>query len=151
MTGLPTFLFRVFFWDEARNQLIGGHFDLQDPFYAGQNGLIITPARYGYRPSAVPGAQAEYIVENGRVTLFQLYEDGTILTALAVTGICLESRPWIEGCPHAVLRLDPPIDHFVRRLASAGASPQWMMVYGSILPELEALCQMCSIRFEALS
>jgi hypothetical protein len=151
LTGLPTFLFRVYFWDEARNQVIGGHPDLQDPFYAGQNILSIIPGQFGFRPANVIGAQADYIVENGRVTLFQLYLNGSTLTALAVSGICLESRPWVEGCPHAVLRLDPPIDHFIKHLASSGASAHWVMAYGSMLPELEALCQMCNIQFDVLS
>jgi hypothetical protein len=57
----------------------------------------------------------------------------------------------VQGYPHVILRLDAGIDHFLNRLSAIGASQHWIMAYGSVIEELEALCEMENIPLEVLS
>ena len=92
----------------------------------------------------------QFIAHPGRVTLFQMRKTPGRWQAVAATGMCIESRPWTGGCPHAVIRLDSQIDLFLRRAAAFGVTQHWLMAYGSVLAELEVFCQMCGITLEVM-
>jgi hypothetical protein len=84
------------------------------------------------------------------VTLFQLRSTPKGWQAIAASGVCLEGLPWVEGYPHAILRLDSPLTHFFNHLATVGATQHWVMAYGSVLNEIEAFCEMEKIPLELL-
>jgi hypothetical protein len=96
------------------------------------------------------GAQLEFATRPGRVTLLQMRSTPKGCKATAVSGIALESDPWIEGIPHAVVRLYCSIDNFLYMLAHSGAGEYWVMTYGSYLEELKAFFELKAIDFEIL-
>jgi L-arabinose isomerase len=150
LTGSPTLFLEFWYWDEALNQLVGGHAGPQNPA-AGEPGEARVGLGYQFCKDGPPqGAQLEFIARPGRVTLFQLRAGPGGWQGVVATGVCLESRPVVEGVPHALLRLDTPIAHFLNRMAEVGASPHWILAYGSVAHEIEAFCQMHDIPLEIL-
>ncbi len=151
LTGSPTLFFELYFWDGPKNQIIGGHSGLQNPAIADPREMWFG-RDYDLYPSGPPeGAQPQFIAREGRVTLFQLRSTPSGWQAVAASGICLEEQPWLEGPPHAVLRLDASISHFLNRVAEVGVTQHWIMAYGSVLHEIEAFCQVAKIPVELLT
>lgn len=151
LTGSATMLVEILFWDEARNQVICGHGGMQNPLLAEGNAAWISPDHEFQPPGLQVGAQFQFVARSGRVTLFQLRSTPKSWQAIALSGMCLESRPWVNGYPHALLRLDTTIQQFLNRLASVGASQHWILAYGNVIEELESLCQMTNIPLEVLT
>ena len=150
LTGSPTMFLEFWAWDEALNQLVGGHNGMQNPAVGAEGEVWISHDYDSCRDPLRTGAQIQMIARPGRVTLFQLRSTPAGWQAVAASGFCLESRPVIEGYPHALVRIDTPVEHFFNRLADVGATQHWIMAYGSVLHEIEAFCQMTKIRLEVL-
>jgi L-fucose isomerase-like protein len=150
LTDSPTMFLEMWFWDEARNQVIGGHGGLQNPALADPSQVWISHDFDYCRPVETEGAHFQFLARPGRVTLFQLRSSPSGWQAVAASGVCLEAQPWVEGYPHAILRLDAPIDHFLNRVAACGATQHWVMAYGSVLHEVEAFCQIEKIELEVI-
>jgi len=148
LTGSPVMLLEMWTWDGPRNQMIGGHYGMQDPQMARPGQAWVSPDTYFSHPLESEGAQIQFIARPGRVTLFQVRCTPRGWQGVAASGMCLDSMPWTETCPHAVVRLDANIDQFLRRIAALGVSQHWAMAYGSVLPEIEAFCQMSNISLE---
>ena len=144
------FLMRLWFWDQARNLVVGGHGGMQNPVDISNGPMMISGDYECVRNDPDGGAQIEFIAKPGRVTLLQLCKTPAGLKAMAVTGICLESDPWIEGIPHAIVRLDCSIGKFLGRLSSEGGTAYWALTYGSHAEELAALFELMAIPFELL-
>lgn len=150
LTGSPTMFLEMWFWDEARNQVIAGHAGLQNPQMADENSAWISPEVEFLQQAESEGAQIQFMARPGRVTLFQLRSTPKGWQAIALSGMCLEGRPWVRGYPHAIVRLDVAIDQFLHRLSAVGSSQHWIMAYGSVTKELEAFCEMANIPLEVL-
>lgn len=151
LTGSDIMFMELWFWDEARNQIIGGHAGLQNPVLAQEGQVCVSEDTDFCRPDGTEGAQFQFLAQPGRVTLFQLRSTPQGWQAIAATGVCLEGQPWVEGLPHAILRMDTPIDHFLNKIAAVGASQHWVMAYGSVLHEIEAFCQMLQVPLEIMT
>lgn len=145
LTGSPTMFVEFWYWNEAMNQLVGGHTGLQNPATASPGQAWISRDYVLCSRNNAPGVQFQMIARSGRVTIFQLRATPDGWQAIAATGVTLESRPVAEGIPHMLLRLDASIDHFLNSLIDTGASQHWIMAYGSVLHELDAFCQMANI------
>lgn len=150
LTGSPTMLLELWFWDEPRNLVAGGHLGLQNPALATPGKVSVSAYRNLLRPGGGGGIQFEMMARAGRVTLFQLRAAPRGWQAIAATGMCLEGPAWVEGYTHAVVRLDAPLDHFLSQVAEVGAARHWVLAYGSVIPELEALCQMNRVPLEVI-
>lgn len=148
LTGSPVLLAEIWFWDGPKNQVTAGHHGLQNPEMGHKDHVWVSPDLYFAPPPGSEGAQNQFIARPGRVTLFQLRSSPSGWKAIATSGMCLELRPWTETCPHAVVRLDAQIDHFLKRIARVGATQHWALAYGSVLPEIEAFCQVANITLE---
>ena len=142
LTNSPTMFLELWFWDGARNQIIGGHAGLQNPDLAGSEGAWISPDYEFNQTNDSEGAQFQFLARPGRITLFQLRSMPQGWQAIATTGICLEGQPAVQGYPHVILRLDTPIDHFLNEVATVGATQHWVMAYGSVIQQIEAFCHM---------
>jgi hypothetical protein len=150
LTGSPTMFLEFWFWDEALNQIIGGHGGVQNPRVADPTEVWISRDYERCDYEEVEGAQMQMIARAGRVTILQLRCTPSGWQAIAASGVSIESRPIVEGYPHAIVRLDTPIARFLNSLAEVGAAQHWIMAYGSVLHELEAFCQMQRIPLEIL-
>ena len=62
----------------------------------------------------------------------------------------MDTRPWLEGYPHAVVRLDAPVDRFVRQVAKAGSTQHWILAYGDHRAEVSALFELLGIPLETI-
>jgi L-fucose isomerase-like protein len=151
LTASPTMLIEIWFWDEAKNQIVAGHDGMQNPELAKQGQVWVSPDVDFCRPTGSEGAQFQMIARPGRVTLFQLRSTPDGWQAVALTGVCLEGQPWVEAYPHAIVRLDATIAHFLNRAAEVGVTMHWIMAYGSVLHEIEAFCQLLEIPLEVLA
>lgn len=145
LTGSPTMFVEFWYWNEAMNQLVGGHPGLQNPALAAPGQVWISRDYMICSKFDRLGVQFEMIARSGRVTIFQMRATPDGWQAIAASGMALESLPVVEGVPHMLFRLDAPIDHFLNQLVGAGAGQHWIMAYGSVLHELEAFCQMENI------
>lgn len=150
LSGSYGFVMRMWFWDRAKNIVVGGYGGIQSPIQISEGERWIVGDYECVRGDPDGGAQVEFVTRPGRVTLLQVQRTADRCYARAASGMCLESDPWIEGIPHAVVRLDCSIDHFLGRLSSSGGSPFWVMVYGSHLAELQALFELRAIDLEIL-
>jgi hypothetical protein len=155
LTGSPVMFQEIIFWDEVMNQLVLGHSGLQNPAFAEPGTAFISRdhefcLRNAGGEGLTEGAQIQFLAHPGRVTLFQMRSTPRGWQAVAASGVCLEGLPWVEGCPHAMLRLDASLTHFFNRLAVVGATQHWVMAYGSVLHEIEAFCEMEDLPLEVL-
>ena len=94
---------------------------------------------------ASEGAHYQFVARAGRVTLLQIRCTSQGWQALAAGGECIETEPWLEGYPHAVIRLDVPVARFLKSAAQAGTTQHFAMAYGDDLAEIEILCKMLKI------
>lgn len=147
LAGSPVMALEMWFWDEPRNLVVGGHLGMQNPALAAGRAKICSDhntAQVGGRP----GIQLDLMARPGRVTLLQLRATPDGWQAIAASGVSLEGRPWVASCSHAVVRLDAAIDQFLHGLADVGAARHWIMAYGSVIPQIESLCQMIHVPFK---
>lgn len=150
LSGSACLFTEFWFWDEAENILIGGHAGPQNPAVAAPGKAWISQD-YEYAQSDLSeGAHIQFVARPGRVTLLQLRGTPGGWQAIAASGEALDSPPRLEGYPHAVVRLDAPIDRFVRRVAQVGSTQHWIMAYGAVLPQVSALCELLGVPLEVV-
>lgn len=150
LANSPTLFVEFWYWDEARNVIIGGHAGPQDPSLARPGQAWISHDYEFAQSDRRRGAHFQFIARPGRVTLLQIHATPQGWQALQVGGEALEGPPKLEGYPHAAIRLDPPIDTFVRRVAQAGSTQHWIMAYGDLEAEFQALCELANIPLETI-
>lgn len=149
--GQPCFLMEMWFYDKAKNIVVGGSGGAQSPWGIAGEELIILGDYECQRGDPDGGAQIEFIARPGRVTLLQVQKTRDRLQAIGLSGVCLESVPWVEGIPHAVVRLDCNVDKLLDRVSTTGGSRFWTMIYGSHLTEIRALFELLAIEVDLLS
>lgn len=151
LTGSPTMFLEFYFWDEALNQLVGGHGGLQNPANADPHEVLVARDYDCCLAGADDGAEIQFLARAGRVTLLQLRSTPAGWRAMALSGVCLEGQPWLEGLPHAILRLDATVGHFLNRVSDVGVTQHWIMAYGSVLDEIGMFCRMEGIPMQIMS
>jgi L-fucose isomerase-like protein len=151
LTGSPVFFVEFWYWDIGNNLIVGGHAGVQNPRIA-NTGQVSLDRDFEYAQSDLSaGAHYQFVARSGRVTLFQLRGTPTGWQAIVASGAAVETEPWLEGYPHAVIRLDVPVSEFVRRAAAVGTTQHFAMAYGDVLPELQALCKILKVPLEFIS
>jgi hypothetical protein len=65
LTGSPTMFLEMWFWDEARNQVIAGHAGLQNPLLAEENTVWISQDYEFKQMNASEGAQFQFVARTG--------------------------------------------------------------------------------------
>ena len=143
LLGSPLFFAEFWYWDETENVLVGGHAGVQNPAVGVKT--WITQDYEFCQSDASDGAHYQFVARPGRVTLLQVRGTPAGWQAIAAGGECIETEPWLEGYPHAVIRLDVPIGRFLQTAAQAGTTQHFVMAYGDALPEVEVLCRMLKI------
>jgi len=150
VSNSPVFVMRIWFWDRAKNILVGGHGGIQNPNGITGGPMWVSGDYECMRDDPDGGAQLEFIMKPGRITLLQINNTSSGCRAMAASGICLESEPRIEGVPHAVVRIDCSIEYFLQKMSESGGSAYWVICYGDFINELKALFELKAIRFEQL-
>jgi len=146
----PTLFVEIWYWDEISNVIIAGHAGPQDPRLARSGQAWISHDYEFAQSDRSRGAHFQFIAQPGRVTLLQLRGTPQGWQALLVGGEALDGPPRLESYPHAAIRLDPPIDTFVRQVAQAGSTQHWIMAYGDLQAEIQALCELANIPLEII-
>lgn len=150
LTDSPCLFTEFWFWDEAENILVGGHAGPQNPALAVPGKAWISPDYEYAQSDPNQGAHLQFVARPGRVTLLQLRGTPTSWQAIAAMGEALDSPPRLEGYPHAVVRLDAPLEHFLRQTAQVGSTQHWIMAYGEVLAEVVALCGMLGVQLQVI-
>lgn len=150
-SGGPLLFAEIWYWDESENTLVCGHAGPQDPRIAVPGTAWITQDYEYAQTDAYAGAHLQFVARPGPVTLFQLRGTPDGWQAIAARGEALESQPWLEGYPHAVVHMAAPIDTFLRGVAKVGSTQHWAMAYGDTIPEIRALCSLLKIPLEEIA
>lgn len=150
LSGSPCLFTEIWFWDERDNILVGGHAGPQNPAVAAPGQAWISRDYEFAQTGRTEGAHLQFVARPGRVTLLQLRGTPAGWQAIGAGGEALESAPRLDGYPHAVVRLDVPVDRFVRRVARVGSTQHWIMAYGDRLPEVQAFCELAGIPLEVI-
>jgi len=141
---------QVWFWDKARNLVVGGSTGLQSSSFADPGNFFISGDYVCSREDPDGGAQLEFVTRPGRVTLLQVRDTPDGWKAMATSGICLESDLWAEGIPQAIVRLDCTVERFLETMAEFGSTQNWILAYGSFLPELKAFFEIKGFEFHSI-
>lgn len=147
----PLLFSEVWYWDEAENTLVCGHAGPQDPAVAAPGTAWISQDYEYAQTDATSGAHLQFVARPGQVTLFQVRCTTRDWQAIATRGEALKSKPWLEGYPHAVVRMAAPLDSLLRRVARVGSTQHWIMAYGDTVPEIRALCALLKIPLEEIA
>jgi hypothetical protein len=147
----PLFFVEFWYWDEAENTIVGGHAGLQDPAVAIPGTAWISPDLEFAQSDAYRGAQLQFVARPGSVVLFQVRGTPSGWQAIVVGGKSIETEPWLEGYPHAAIRLNVPVNRFLNRVAKVGSTQHWIMAYGDSTSEIRALCELLNIPLEEIS
>jgi L-fucose isomerase-like protein len=150
LTSSPSFFIEIWFWDEAENIVIGGHAGLQNPAIALPEQVWISQDCEFSRSDRTEGAHLQFVACPGRVTLLNLRCTPQSWQAIVTRGESIPTEPRLEGYPHAVIRLDVPVDQFVRCVAKVGSTQHWIMAYGDFVVEVQALCELAGIPLESV-
>lgn len=150
-SGGPLFFVELWYWDEAANTVVGGHAGPQDPRVAVPGTAWISQDYEYAQTDRYAGAHLQFVARPGQVTLFQMRGSPSGWQAVVATGEALESQPWLEGYPHAVIRLTAPLDKLLRQVAKVGSTQHWSMAYGDTVPEIRALCALLNIPLAEIS
>ncbi len=150
LTDSPALFVEFWFWDEAENLIVGGHAGIQNPQVALPGKAWISHDFEYAQSDRSEGAHYQFVARPGRVTLLQLRATPSAWQAIVTKGEAIESETWVEGYPHAIIRLDVPLDHFIRRVAEVGSTQHWIMAYGEVVEEVRAFCTLLDIRLEVI-
>jgi len=154
LTGSPCLFTEFWFWDEAENLLVGGHAGPQNPALAAPGKAWISPDYEYAQSDPSEGAHIQFVVRPGRVILLQVRCTPGGWQAIAAPGEALDSPPRLEGYPHAAIRLDAPLERFLRQAAQVGTTQHWVMAYatnaGEVLAQVGALCELLGVPLEVI-
>lgn len=150
LTNSPSFYMEIWFWDKAKNLVIGGHMGVQNPRMASQNTVWIAADPEYSEDDPRSSTQMQFVAGPGRITMIQIRHTPEGWHTIATTGFILECEPYVEGIPHAVVRLDSTIEQFLACCAEYGSTENWIVVYGSVIPELKALMKFLEIKLELI-
>lgn len=145
LTLAPCMFVEFWFWDETENWLVGGHAGVQNPAAAGDGRVSITRDYEFAQADASPGAHYQFVAAPGPVTLLQLRCTPDGWQAIAAAGESLAGGPWLEGYPHAAVRLEAGVESFLRQCATVGTTQHWILARGIVLAKLEILFRMLQI------
>lgn len=150
LTASPLLFCEIWFWDEVQNLIVAGHAGPQNPRIARPGAAWISQDYEFQQSDATEGAHLQFIARPGVVTLLQLRGTPGGWQALAAAGEAVESEPWVEGYPHAVVRLAAPLERFLHSVAGAGSTQHWLMAYGNALGPLEEFGRLAKIPLEII-
>jgi L-arabinose isomerase len=150
LAGSPVFFVEFWVWDEVENIAIGGHAGPQDPAIAQAEQVWISQDYEFAQSDRTEGAHLQFVARPGPVTLLQLRGTPSGWQAILVRGHSLGGAARLEGYPHAVLRLEVPIDRFVRQVAGVGSIQHWIMAYGDVAAEVRAFCELARVPLEVI-
>lgn len=145
LAGDPMLFCEMWFWDEADNLVTMGHAGPQDPQTSLPGRVKITHDFEFHQSDPTPGAHYQFVAKPGQVTLLHLRATPKNWQAILTRGECVDLPPWVEGYPHAIIRLEPPVGKFLHGVASVGSTQHWIMAYGNPVQEVEACCRLLNI------
>lgn len=151
LTGSPILFAEIWFWDEIDNLIVSGHAGPQNPALARQGSAWISHDLEFAQSDRTKGAHLQFVARPGPVTLFQLRGTPTGWQAIVAGGEAIEAEEWVEGYPHAVIRLDVPVERFLRQVAAAGSTQHWAVAYGQVQADLVATCHLLKIPLQVIS
>ncbi len=145
LTDSPILFAETWFWDEEENLIVAGHAGPQNPSLARDGSCWISHDYEFAQSDRTEGAHLQFVARPGRVTLLQLRGTPAGWQAILTTGEAIETEAWVEGYPHAVVRLDVPVAAFLQQVAAVGSTQHWAMAYGSAKEEVAAVCRLLQV------
>jgi L-arabinose isomerase len=139
LTELPVMYTEVFTIDPAENTLLLGHAGIEDARLAEKPEDILLEPDGEYIESEPDSAWMSFRAKGGRVTLLSVFCDVERFKLVIAEGEALPGPRRLLGSPHAVVRLETPLEKFFEQALRTGMTQHWALVHASVIPELIAL------------
>ena len=144
LTGRPVMFTEIFNYDREDNVVVAGHAGPANYLLADESyGVSITPDyELMDATSELSGVWMEFVGKPGRVTMVNLIgvQGGFQFTVLG--GESLGKTLRMDGYPHITVKIDPPVEDFIRSNAAHGVSHHWAVVHEDVRDEIEFLAAM---------
>jgi|GEM_PF-486983 len=144
ITGNPVMFTEIFIYDREDNVVVAGHAGPSNHTLADESAPVTITPDYELMDAGaeLTGVWVEFVGKPGRVTMvnFISVSDGFQLTVLG--GESQGKKLRIDGYPHMAIRIDPPVEEFIRSNGEHGVSHHWAVVHGDVRDEIEYLAAM---------
>ncbi len=139
LTDLPVMYTEVFTIDPAENTLLIGHAGIEDARLAERPEDILIEPDGEYVESEPDSAWMSFRAKGGHVTLLSVFCDVERFKLVITEGEALPGPRRLLGSPHAVVRLETPLESFFEQALITGMTQHWALVHADVIPELIAL------------
>jgi len=151
LTGSPVLFIEFLSFDKKENTVLLGHSGCSGIKMARNYEIIITPIIPPKGTlTSTNGLVVEFIAKPGKVTLLNISCDAIGYKMIAISGQAIDTPPRPISMPHAIVKLDKPIDVFFKELTSEGVKHHFALVHGNIISKLEKLAKILNIRFRVI-
>jgi L-arabinose isomerase len=144
LTGNPVMFTEIFTYDRESNVVVAGHAGPSNHTIADESAPVSITPDYELMDSGaeLSGVWVEFVGKPGRVTMvnFICVSGGFQFTVLS--GESLGKKLRIDGYPHMAIRLDTPVEEFIRSNGEHGVSHHWAVVHGDVRDEVQYLAAM---------
>ena len=144
LTVNPVMFTEIFNYDREDNVVVAGHAGPANHTLADESTVISITPDYELMDTRaeLSGVWMEFVGKPGRVTLVNLIsvQGGFQLTVLG--GESLGKTLRMDGYPHITVKIDPPVEDFIRSNAEHGVSHHWAVVHDDVRDEIEFLAAM---------
>lgn len=141
LCGRPVLYTEPLTFDVADNTICFGHAGFMDTSTAPGGDSIEILADFEYKNSdRYVGAMSHFVAARGPVTLVNCVDNGQRLQLVALRGESIADAAVLsEGYPHALVRLDIPVEEFFGQNFEIGVSQHWLIVHCELVESIRML------------
>ena len=147
-TGRPVGFTEIFNVDRKDNTVVAGHAGPFNPALATSDKEVTITPDYEYIDSSdtyAGSAWNELNAAPGRVTMVNLLDVKKTFQIQIAGGESLGGPCRLTGYPHFYIRLDSPVEDFLREVVLSGTTQHWAVVHGDVRREMASLADMLGI------
>jgi len=146
LTDKAAIFCEIFTFDVPNNSLLMGHIGVPDPSSAQDpSRMKIVPDREFQHYDEVEGACMYFTHREGIVTLLAIVSEAENFRMIVSRGESLPIGEKLEGYAHMVVRIDPPVKHFLETALLLGANQHWAVVNEDAVKKLEKLAELMGL------
>lgn len=149
LSGQPTMFTEIFTYDESRNQILVGHAGMHDIRLAESRSAVKVTKDQEY-PKEVAGVWMAFSVRPGPVTLLSIASTQTGFHFVVAEGEALRAEGKLEGYPHALVKLDIPLERFFQKTTGIGTTQHWALVPGDLRSRIVKLASVLGLQCTVL-
>lgn len=140
----------IFTFDREANCLLFGHAGMSDPELAGGGEVTIVPDAEYAAVDEVEGAWLSFTARPGPVTAVSLFAGLQRYRVACFRGEVLPTREKLAGFPHALVRIQQPLQAFFERAGRLGLTQHFALSYDEVAGRLARFCRVAGLDWEEL-